>query len=87
DSDNTRIVDSHPTVGQAIRMNDNLHAKWKRSFGLTDPDGDIEMESDSVNGFALFASELEWRIAEWVIKDGPGHKVFDRLLSIPGVRR
>ncbi|KAJ7868925.1 hypothetical protein B0H14DRAFT_3582668 [Mycena olivaceomarginata] len=88
DEDDSRIIDSHPTAGQAIRMNDNLHAKWKRSFGLAiDPDGDINMEpSDSSNGFAPFASELDWRIAEWVIKDGPGHKAFDRLLNIPGVR-
>ncbi|KAJ7743424.1 hypothetical protein B0H14DRAFT_2308748, partial [Mycena olivaceomarginata] len=37
--------------------------------------------------FAPFASELDWMIAEWVIKDGPGHKAFDRLLDIPGVRQ
>ncbi|KAJ6540166.1 hypothetical protein DFH09DRAFT_1249545 [Mycena vulgaris] len=42
--------------------------------------------ADPPNGFAPFASELDWRIAEWVIKDGPGHKAFDRLLAIPGVR-
>ncbi|KAJ7693152.1 hypothetical protein B0H17DRAFT_933172, partial [Mycena rosella] len=71
-----------------IRMNDNLHTKWKQSFGLAlDPDGDVEMGApDSPNLFAPFASELDWRIAEWVIKDGPGHKAFDRLLNIPGVR-
>ncbi|KAJ7778043.1 hypothetical protein DFH07DRAFT_1036562, partial [Mycena maculata] len=90
DEDNSRVVDSHPTAGKVIRMNDNLHAKWKRSFGLMtvpDADGDIEMGAvDSVNGFAPFAYELDWRIAEWVIKDGPGHKAFDRLLNIPGVR-
>ncbi|KAJ7820515.1 hypothetical protein B0H14DRAFT_3147084 [Mycena olivaceomarginata] len=88
DEDNSRIVDSHPTAGKVIRMNDNLHAKWKRSFGLaTDSDGDIEMGGpDSSSAFAPFASELDWRIAEWVIKDGPGHKAFDRLLNIPGVR-
>ncbi|KAJ7852764.1 hypothetical protein B0H14DRAFT_3656681 [Mycena olivaceomarginata] len=43
-------------------------------------------DPDSPNVFAPFASELDWRIAEWVIKDGPGHKAFDRLLEIPGVR-
>ena len=88
DDDDTRVVDSHPTAGRVIRMNDNLHEKWKRSFGLAiDPDGDIEMGApDSVNTFAPFASELDWKIAEWVIKDGPGHKAFDRLLDIPGVR-
>jgi len=28
---------------------------------------------------------MEWRIAHWAVKDGIGHKSFDRLLSIPGV--
>ncbi|KAF7371466.1 hypothetical protein MVEN_00001000 [Mycena venus] len=88
DEDDRRVVDSHPTAGKVIRMNDNLHAKWKRSFGLAiDPDGDIEMEGlDSPTAFTPFASELDWRIANWVIKEGPGHKAFDRLLNIPGVR-
>ncbi|KAE9382526.1 hypothetical protein BT96DRAFT_1055474, partial [Gymnopus androsaceus JB14] len=35
--------------------------------------------------FAPFASEMDWRIVEWVVKDGIGHKSFDRLLDIPGV--
>ncbi|KAJ7433255.1 hypothetical protein B0H11DRAFT_2259609 [Mycena galericulata] len=88
DEGDTRVVDSHPTAGRVIRMNENLHAKWKRSFGLAmDGDGDVEMGGPDIsNGFAPFASELDWRIAEWVIKDGPGHKAFDRLLNIPGVR-
>ncbi|KAJ7215557.1 hypothetical protein GGX14DRAFT_562771 [Mycena pura] len=84
-----RFIESHPTAGHVIRMNDNPHAKWKRSFGLAlDPDGDGDVEMggpDSSNLFTPFASELDWRIAEWVIKDGPGHKAFDRLLEIPGV--
>ncbi|KAJ7064424.1 hypothetical protein B0H15DRAFT_807765 [Mycena belliarum] len=88
EEDNSRVVDSHPTAGRVIRMNDNLHAKWKRSFALAIPDGDgdVVMDGTSPNGFAPFASELDWRIAEWVIKDGPGHKAFDRLLDIPGVK-
>ncbi|KAJ6524981.1 hypothetical protein B0H19DRAFT_1085096 [Mycena capillaripes] len=46
--DNSRTVDPHPTAGRVIRMNNNLHTKWKRSFGLAiDPDGDIEMNRDS----------------------------------------
>ncbi|KAJ7155600.1 hypothetical protein C8R46DRAFT_1004815 [Mycena filopes] len=90
DTDNSRYVETHPTAGFVIRMNDNLHAKWKCSFGLAmplDAEGDVDMEdSSTVNGFAPFASELDWRIAEWVVKEGPGHKAFDRLLDIPGVR-
>ncbi|KAG2097927.1 uncharacterized protein F5147DRAFT_747407 [Suillus discolor] len=34
--------------------------------------------------FALFESELEWRVACWAIQDGIGHKSFDRLMVIPG---
>ncbi|KAJ7661850.1 hypothetical protein B0H17DRAFT_849402, partial [Mycena rosella] len=86
DEDSSRVTDCHPTAATVIRMNENLHAKWKRSFGLVDLDGDIQMGgAESPNGFAPFSSELDWRIAEWVIKDDPGHKAFDRLLDIPGV--
>ncbi|KAJ7470477.1 hypothetical protein FB451DRAFT_1038108 [Mycena latifolia] len=87
DEDSSHVVDSHPMAGRVIRMNDNLHAKWKHSFGLAiNPDGNVERgAAGSPNGFAPFASELDWRIAEWVIKDGPGHKAFNRLLDIPGV--
>lgn len=82
-----QVVEVHPTAGKVIRMSDDLYAKWAHSFGLEpDRDGDIAMGgSDSPNGFAPFASELDWRIAQWVVKDGPGHKAFDRLLDIPGV--
>ncbi|KAJ7112281.1 hypothetical protein C8R44DRAFT_833175 [Mycena epipterygia] len=88
DDNSHRITETHPTAGKVIRMHDNLHAKWKRSFGLAmDGDGDVEMGGpDMLHGFAPFASELDWKIAEWVVKDGPGHKAFDRLLDIPGVR-
>ncbi|KAJ7822993.1 hypothetical protein B0H14DRAFT_3111039 [Mycena olivaceomarginata] len=82
-----QVVEVHPTAGKVIRMSDDLYAKWAHSFGLEpDRDGDIVMGGlDSPNGFAPFASELDWRIAQWVVKDGPGHKAFDRLLDIPGV--
>ncbi|KAG1894245.1 uncharacterized protein F5891DRAFT_896513, partial [Suillus fuscotomentosus] len=35
--------------------------------------------------YSPFASEVEWRIAEWATKEGIGDKSLDRLLSIPGV--
>ena len=35
--------------------------------------------------FYPFNSELDWKIAQWAIKDGPGKNAFDRLLKIPGV--
>jgi hypothetical protein len=45
------------------------------------------MEVDQeANKFAPFVSELDWRIAQWAVKDGPGHSAFDRLLEIPEVK-
>ncbi|PPQ92723.1 hypothetical protein CVT25_013764, partial [Psilocybe cyanescens] len=37
------------------------------------------------SNFAPFASELDWKVAQWAVMDGPGHNTFDRLLAIPGV--
>jgi hypothetical protein len=33
-----------------------------------------------------FSSELDWHVANWVIKESPGNNAFDRFLAIPGVR-
>ncbi|KAK6972245.1 hypothetical protein R3P38DRAFT_2524967, partial [Favolaschia claudopus] len=82
-----RVVEIHPNAGEVIKMNENLHATWARTFGLSvDRDGDVDMHGpDAPNGFAPFASELDWRVAQWMVKENPGHKAFDRLLEIPGV--
>ena len=37
------------------------------------------------NPYAPFSSEMDWMIAQWAVKDAPGHKAFDRFLEIPGV--
>jgi hypothetical protein len=51
-----------------------------------DREGDTLMEEDGEpNPFAPFSSELDWRVAHWAVKDGPGHNAFNRLLEIPGV--
>jgi hypothetical protein len=67
-------------------MNETLHERWRKQF-RKDRDGDVEMgdSTSSNNSFYPFASELDWRIANWVIKDSPGNNAFDRLLAIPGV--
>jgi|HubBroStandDraft_3_1064219.scaffolds.fasta_scaffold07832_7 hypothetical protein len=85
-AEDSRVEDVDMTAGRVIRMNPHLHTKWKRLFGHTD--GDIEMAEpgDEINEYAPFASEMDWKIANWVVKDGPGHNAFDRLLEIPGVR-
>jgi len=53
-----------------------------------DREGDTFMdnlEGREPNRFAPFSSELDWRVAHWAVKDGPGHNAFNRFLEIPGV--
>jgi hypothetical protein len=76
DEDDTRVVLEHPTAGTILsRVRDN--------------DGDITMgdagASCSRNQYTPFNTELDWKFAEWAIKESIGHKAFDRLLAIPGV--
>lgn len=51
---------------------------------IKDAEGDIKM-AEGDRTFFPFSSELDWRVAQWAIKDGPGQNAFDRLLEIPGV--
>ncbi|KAF8155895.1 hypothetical protein B0H34DRAFT_513386 [Crassisporium funariophilum] len=66
-----------------------------------DNDGDVRMSSeagseegsipssDEEEGrrhpFYPFKSVMDWQIAQWAMKDGPGQNAINRLLSIPGV--
>ncbi|KAF9025712.1 hypothetical protein BDZ89DRAFT_918642, partial [Hymenopellis radicata] len=95
-NDDTRVEEEHPTAGKVIRMDQSLHLRWRTIFGedTKSSDGDVEMgEPDSPspsnplpsNIYAPFASEINWCIAQWVVKDGIRHNSFDRLLKIPGV--
>jgi hypothetical protein len=89
-----RMEVPHPTAGQVIRVDETVYQRWRREFSGTDEEGDVSMDdgglgegsSAAVNRFAPFASELDWRVACWAIQDGIGHKSFDRLMAIPGVR-
>jgi hypothetical protein len=89
-SDDNRIEKIDPTAGRVIHMDESLHRRWKKVFGefqsRDDNGGDVEMlEEQEDNPYLPFALELDWRIAQWVIKDGPGQNSFDHLLKIPGV--
>ncbi|RDB30888.1 hypothetical protein Hypma_004899 [Hypsizygus marmoreus] len=88
DDDDARVTDEHPSAGRCIQMDKHLHDKYRQLFGhgSEDKDGDILMDGTEPNSYAPFASELDWRVAQWAIKDSPGHAAFDRLLDIPGVK-
>lgn len=60
-------------------------------FESTDTNGDTAMrgpdeQPPSQSPFFPFTSELDWKVAQWVIKEDPGQNALDRLLSVPGVR-
>lgn len=79
--------DPFPTAGQVIRMERSLHKRWRLLFGHEDSDGDAAMSDAGSSGleFSPFASEVDWRVASWVVQEGIGHKSLDWLLAIPGV--
>lgn len=78
DEDDSRLEVEHPSAGSILSK-------------IRDSEGDITMEDAEApdeaeaSKFAPFNSELDWRIAEWAVKDNIGHNSFDRLLGIPGV--
>jgi hypothetical protein len=76
DDDDERVVVVEKDAGHVLRKETPPHSK------ICDEEGDIDMVE---NSFYPFNSELDWRIAQWAIKENPGHKAFDRLLSVPGV--
>ena len=73
---------THDSAGEILRFEDPPR------YILADEDGDTVMGMGDVsNPFAPFSSELDWRVAQWAVKDGPGHNAFNRLLEIPGVSK
>jgi len=66
-------------IGNAIRFDAGLRSRWEAIHGGTASAG---MD----NTYTPFASEMDWRIADWVVKEGIGNNTFNRLCEIPGVR-
>ncbi|KAG2747731.1 hypothetical protein P692DRAFT_20737370 [Suillus brevipes Sb2] len=84
-----RVVVEHPTAGAIMREGETFVESWCRHILgdrlQFDGDGDVDMEGVASQKYSPFASEVEWRVAQWATKEGVGHKSLDRLLSIPGV--
>lgn len=73
----------HATAGALIRMDESLYERWRASHNFSNKfpmDGTVPS-----NIYAPFASEMDWRIADWVVKDNIGHNSLNQLLGIPSV--
>lgn len=71
---------THLKAGTAIPTPPGLEQEWRQRFGLDEP------EHNTGTPFAPFKSELDWKVADWVVRDAPTKASCDRLLNIPGVR-
>lgn len=80
DDDDQRVIQIDEEAGRIFRQDPP-----PRHFQV-DNDSDCMMDGEP-NPFFPFASELDWRVARWAVKDGPGHNAFNRLLEIPGVSK
>ncbi|KAG1720069.1 uncharacterized protein EDB91DRAFT_1065030 [Suillus paluster] len=89
EEEDARVTETHPTAGRVIRMEETVHAKWQTQFGSGDgeeAESDCSDEDEDGNLFYPFASRLDWQVGCWAVQEGIGHKAFDRLFAIPGVR-
>jgi hypothetical protein len=78
DKDDKRITIVDEDAGRILRH--------EKEAPQVDREGDTLMEEGGEpNTFAPFSSELDWRVAQWAVKDGPGHNAFNRFLEIPEV--
>ena len=83
DEGDERITVAHKDAGVVRRKESPPVLSLKDN----DKDGDTVMDGpdQSSSHFHPFNSELDWKIAQWATRDGPGQNALDRLLSVPGV--
>ncbi|KAJ8508384.1 hypothetical protein ONZ45_g9337 [Pleurotus djamor] len=89
DCEDTRHVEDKPEEhGTVVRFDTQARNRWNALYGcqnaepLSDPSSSPE---DNSNPYFPFSCELDWKVANWFIKEDPGHNAFNRFLSIPGV--
>lgn len=92
--EDVRVEEEDPLAGRVIRMGETLRETWRLYFsseGCSELDDRMNVdeppETSENDRWKPFMSELDWRVAMWVIREDVGQKAVDRLLSIPGVSR
>ncbi|KAH9834238.1 uncharacterized protein C8Q71DRAFT_672646, partial [Rhodofomes roseus] len=81
DDEDTRIKEEDLLAGKVIRMDARVVETWKVMFF---PDED-EAEGRGEDVWRPFTSELDWRVAMWIVREDVGQNSMNRFLSIPGV--
>ncbi|KAJ3727562.1 hypothetical protein C8R42DRAFT_638742 [Lentinula raphanica] len=65
----------HGTAGKVLRVDKDVHKQW---LGLSSGKKD--------DAYSPFASQLEWEISHWAVKEKVSQSSFNRLLKIPQVK-
>ena len=96
DDEDPRVYEEDMSAGKVIAMAPNIVETWKAYFEEPNSaevrmDVDGEEGEDSVNTkehnaqWRPFASELDWKVAMWAVREDVGQNSLNRFLSIPGV--
>ncbi|KAH9910235.1 uncharacterized protein B0H18DRAFT_823376, partial [Fomitopsis serialis] len=99
DDEDTRVEDEDPRAGRVIRMEETVVDTWKAYFGEDVEQEDPPEDAMDVDGVGVdeqaakdpnlkwkpFASELDWRVAMWAVREDVGQNSLNRFLLIPGV--
>ena len=71
--------DESRRAGGVVTPPKELLEEWKKRHRM-----DVH-EEEVANPYGPFSSECDWKVADWLIRDGPSNSASDRLLKIPGV--
>lgn len=93
DDEDSRVQEEDPLHGRVIRMSETVMETWKTFFSedlddqdLMNVDGEeCNSDTDHPNRWKPFASELDWKVAMWAVREDVGQGSLNRLLAIPGV--
>lgn len=92
DDDDDRTYEEDENAAAVIAMAPTVVEKWKAYF--EDAGGEDRMDVDDQENedatgkdakWRPFASELDWKVASWIVREDVGQNSLNRFLSIPGV--
>ena len=94
DDEDTRVEEENKLAGMVVRMEETIVETWKAYFGKNEDDSDamdVDGEDEPPDKGDLnqkwrpFASELDWQVAMWAVREDVGQNSLNRFLRIPGV--
>lgn len=84
-------TEEYKGAGHVLHVDKSMKTRWWRLFELNTgihnviTEGMTELNTGKLppEAFDPFKSELDWKVAEWFIKEDVGQSAFNRFLQIP----